>query len=83
MQWKEINGKLITKIEFSSQMELANFFIKVANLADNENHHPDIAVEKCSILTIILTTHDAAAITEKDYDLSNKIDALYCNWKKT
>jgi 4a-hydroxytetrahydrobiopterin dehydratase len=51
------------------------FTTKVAVLAEKANHHPDVLLTFPSV-TITLTTHDAGGLTEKDFDLAAKIDAL-------
>ena len=60
----------ITKtFEFNSYLDGIDFVNAVANVAEQENHHPDISIGYCKV-TISLTTHDAGTITEKDYKLS-------------
>jgi 4a-hydroxytetrahydrobiopterin dehydratase len=52
-----------------------NFTNAVAKLAEELNHHPDILVSYDTV-TLVLTTHSAGGITEKDFLLASKIDAL-------
>jgi 4a-hydroxytetrahydrobiopterin dehydratase len=47
----------------------------IAFLAEAANHHPDLGVHY-GRLDIRLTTHDAGGVTEQDYRLAVKIDAL-------
>jgi len=42
---------------------------RVAELADAENHHPDIAVSYKRV-TLRWTTHSAGGITEKDREMA-------------
>ncbi len=51
------------------------FINKVGDIAETENHHPDIIIGYCKV-TVSLTTHDAGEITEKDYRLAKLIDDL-------
>ncbi|QVQ50707.1 4a-hydroxytetrahydrobiopterin dehydratase [Spiractinospora alimapuensis] len=47
---------------FSGAMQLANV---VAYVANQRNHHPDIAVHDYNRVTVTSTTHDAGGITRE------------------
>jgi len=48
---------------------------RVANLAEAENHHPDMDV-RFRNLRLALSTHDCGGLTLNDFILAAKIDAL-------
>ena len=75
MQWNEIDNTISKTFEFNSYLDSIDFVNAVANVAEQENHHPDISIGNCKV-TISLTTHDAGTITEKDYKLAKLIDDL-------
>tara|TARA_X000000368_G_scaffold396491_1_gene364808 strand:- start:398 stop:631 length:234 start_codon:yes stop_codon:yes gene_type:complete len=75
MQWNEKDNTITKTFEFSSYLDGIDFVNEVANLSEQENHHPDITVGYCKV-TISLTTHDAGSLTEKDYKLAKLIDDL-------
>tara|TARA_B100000989_G_scaffold253274_1_gene201654 strand:- start:108 stop:341 length:234 start_codon:yes stop_codon:yes gene_type:complete len=75
MQWNEINSTITKTFEFNSYLDGIDFVNEVANLAEQENHHPDIEIGYCKV-TISLTTHDAGGLTDKDYKLAKLIDDL-------
>ena len=75
MQWNEIDNTITKTFEFNSYLDGIDFVNLVANVAEQENHHPDILIGYCKV-TISLTTHDAGTITEKDYKLAKLIDDL-------
>ena len=56
MQWNEINSTITKTFEFNSYLDGIDFVNEVANLAEQENHHPDIEIGYCKV-TISLTTH--------------------------
>ena len=58
--------------DFLSVMNLVN---RVADLAQQANHHPDIFINYDKV-TFTLITHDAGGITEKDFDLAGQIEAI-------
>lgn len=75
MQWKEIDKTISKTFEFNSYLDGIDFVNEIANLAEQENHHPDIIIGYCKV-AVSLTTHDAGEITEKDYRLAKLIDDL-------
>lgn len=77
MEWIVIEGKLVNNFKFKSQTELAQFLVKVANYADEINHHPDCKIHKAFQLEITLYSHDKNKITDLDYQLAKKIDDLF------
>ena len=74
--WEIENNKLVKRYEFASQTELCQFLLEVAKCADNFYHHPDVVIYQCSKMSISLFTHDKGQITEKDHELSKRIDAI-------
>lgn len=77
MEWIVVEGKLVNNFKFKSQTELAQFLLKVANYADEINHHPDCKIHKAFQLEITLYSHDKNEITDLDYQLAEKIDSLF------
>lgn len=58
---------------FSAAVELLG---RVAKLADEADHHPDVHLTGYRRLRLELSTHSAGGLTEKDFQLAAKIDAL-------
>lgn len=77
MEWIVIEGKLVNNFKFISQTELAQFLVKVANYADEINHHPDYKIHKAFQLEITLYSHVQNKITDLDYQLAEKIVSLF------
>ena len=48
---------------------------RVAALAEEANHHPDIAISYKKV-TLRWTTHSAGGITDRDRELAERTDAL-------
>jgi 4a-hydroxytetrahydrobiopterin dehydratase len=53
-----------------------DFFNKVAALAEDEEHHPDLYLEGYRRLTIALWTHAVNGLTENDLILAAKINQV-------
>jgi 4a-hydroxytetrahydrobiopterin dehydratase len=51
------------------------FITAVAQLAEQQNHHPDIW-NSYNKVRLTLFSHDVQAITDRDYTLAKCIDAL-------
>lgn len=58
--------------DFKSSLDLA---IKIGELAESENHHPDLLV-RWGELGIELWTHAIGGLTESDFILAAKIDQI-------
>lgn len=75
--WEVLHGKKLTRKfkfrDFDSVMEFAN---AVAKIAGSENHHPNMHLSFDNI-SIELWTHAAKGLTENDFILAAKIEALY------
>ncbi|HVH52384.1 MAG TPA: 4a-hydroxytetrahydrobiopterin dehydratase [Gaiellaceae bacterium] len=69
--WTEVDGALQREFELPSFAEAIAFVNRVAELADAENHHPDIAVSYKHV-TLRWTTHSEGGITERDRDLASR-----------
>ena len=73
----EDGGKLIIKnFKFKDFKEAADFINKISEVAETEQHHPDIRIYDYNNVEIKLTTHSAKGLTEKDFKVASKIDKL-------
>ena len=73
--WK-LKGKGIWKVfKFKNFIETIWFVTRVAAVAENSSHHPDILI-KYDTVQLNLTTHDEGGLTERDFTLANKINKL-------
>lgn len=76
MPYTETDGKLVWNIQLKNQTEVAELVLRIAQLADAANHHPDMLLHQWNRLQIELFSHDVKAITERDYALAAQIEAL-------
>ncbi len=70
-QWKMLN--------FMAGVE---FFNNIAKLAEDEGHHPDLHLEGYRNLAVEIWTHAIGGLSENDFILAAKIDALPVKVKK-
>ena len=79
--WEAVDNKLIKKtFKFKTFRESIDFVNQVANLAEEEGHHPDIHI-RYNRVTFELTTHTIKGLSENDFIMASKIDLLH-NWEE-
>jgi 4a-hydroxytetrahydrobiopterin dehydratase len=70
-EWQERDGALVRELEFASFADAIGFVDRLAELADRENHHPDIDIRYRRV-TVRWTTHSEGGITERDRELAER-----------
>ena len=73
--WGEVDDALERTFEFADFVAALAFVNRVGELAESENHHPDIAINYNRV-TLRWWTHTAGGITDRDRDLASKTDSL-------
>ncbi len=63
-------------------MVAVNFINKVAQIAEMENHHPDVHLTSYRNLRIDLSTHAIGGLSENDFIMAAKINELPIELKK-
>ena len=62
-------------LRFADFAEAFGFMTRVAILAEKADHHPEW-FNVYNRVEILLTTHDADGLSQRDIDLAGKIDAI-------
>ena len=76
MTWNETDGALRSEITFADFAEAFAFMTRVGLVAQEQGHHPDMAIS-WNRVTITITTHDSGSVvTDKDRKLAAAIDAM-------
>jgi len=73
--WSVVNGEIRKTFQVPSFPAALVFVAAVGQLAETADHHPDIDVRYRKV-TLTLSTHSAGGLTEKDFALATKIEAL-------
>ena len=71
--WAVEDGALVKRFTFPTFPEGVYFVDRVAEIAEEAGHHPDIDIRYTTI-TMRLSTHDEGGVTEKDTALADQID---------
>jgi len=53
-----------------------SFVNRIAEAANNANHHPDIHIESYRNVRIVLTTYATGGLSDADVELARRIDGL-------
>jgi 4a-hydroxytetrahydrobiopterin dehydratase len=75
VSWPEVDGALQREFELPSFRAAIDFVGGLADLAEAENHHPDIAISYRRV-TVRWTTHSAGGVTDRDRELAARTDEL-------
>jgi 4a-hydroxytetrahydrobiopterin dehydratase len=78
--WQEKDKQLYKEFKFKDFKQAFEFMTKVAQVAEQQNHHPKWQNEYNKV-EIWLSTHEAGGITDKDRTLAKEIDRIYEDYK--
>jgi 4a-hydroxytetrahydrobiopterin dehydratase len=73
--WQEQDAVLVREFELASFPAAIDFVDRLAELAENENHHPDIDIRYRKV-TVRWTTHSEGGITAKDREMAERTSGL-------
>ena len=65
--------KQLTLADFLAVIRLVN---RIAEVAEAEDHHPDLHITGYRRLTVELSTHSIGGLSDNDFIVAAKIDAL-------
>jgi 4a-hydroxytetrahydrobiopterin dehydratase len=71
--WSRRGDTLVKTYAFEHFADGIAFVGRVARVADDMDHHPDIDIRYTKV-TMSLSTHDAGGITQSDLTLAQKIE---------
>jgi 4a-hydroxytetrahydrobiopterin dehydratase len=67
---------IVRDLKFADFSEAIAFVNRVAAVAEEMNHHPDILVHGWNKVRLTLSTHSEGGLTGADFDLAGRIDGL-------
>jgi len=68
-------SRLTRRFTFADFRGAMAFVTALAELANAEDHHPDFAV-RWNVVEVVSWTHDAGGLTDNDFILAARLDAL-------
>ncbi|MCD1294041.1 hypothetical protein CUJ83_03405 [Methanocella sp. CWC-04] len=76
------NGKLAKTYTFNNFMDAVHFLDKVAKIAEEEGHHPDMCVQNYNQLKLMSWTHASKGLTENDFIIAAKAERAFSGFQK-
>jgi 4a-hydroxytetrahydrobiopterin dehydratase len=74
-QWTLQGDQIQRQLTFQNFVDAMVFVNKLAEVAEELGHHPDIRIVYNRV-TLALSTHDAGGLTQKDFQLAQRIESL-------
>jgi 4a-hydroxytetrahydrobiopterin dehydratase len=72
-EWSQSGDMLQHTLSFADFRSAMAFVNRIADLAEQKQHHPDIMV-RYNKVTLTVSTHDAGGITLKDFEFARAAD---------
>jgi len=73
-EWALEDGKLVRDWTLPTFVEAIAFVNRVAQLAEEAQHHPDIDI-RYNLVKLALVSHDAGGISERDARMARRLSA--------
>ena len=75
--WDEVSGRdaIQRKFTFADFNEAFGFMARAALVAEKMNHHPEWS-NVYKTVSVVLTTHEAGGLTERDIRLAEAMDKI-------
>jgi len=74
--WLLEENHIAKRFQLKDFAEALTFVNKVGALAEEMDHHPDIFIHSWNKVKITISTHSEGGITQKDFQLAEKIEGL-------
>jgi 4a-hydroxytetrahydrobiopterin dehydratase len=74
--WRREGDEIVREWTFKDFAEAMEFVNRVAAAAEEANHHPDILVHGWNKVRLALTNHSAGGLTDADFTMAGRFDAL-------
>jgi 4a-hydroxytetrahydrobiopterin dehydratase len=74
--WEREGDEIVREWKFKDFGEAMAFVNRVADAAEEANHHPDILVHGWNKVRLSLTNHSAGGLTAQDFEMADKFDGL-------
>jgi 4a-hydroxytetrahydrobiopterin dehydratase len=74
--WVYLSNHISKEYKFADFKEALAFVNKAGNAAEEMDHHPDILMYGWNKVKISISTHSEGGVTDKDFQLAQKIESL-------
>lgn len=73
--WRYRNNQIEKEFTFDAYMKGIKFVNRLAEKAEEHNHHPDLEVGWCRV-KVAFTSHDSGGVTERDLKMAEESEAI-------
>jgi 4a-hydroxytetrahydrobiopterin dehydratase len=74
--WSREGSEIVREWKFKDFAEAIAFVNRVAEVAEQANHHPDILLHGWNKVRLSLTNHSAGGLTPVDFEMAERFDGL-------
>jgi 4a-hydroxytetrahydrobiopterin dehydratase len=74
--WQREGDTIAREWKVADFAEAMGFVNRVAEAAEEANHHPDILLHGWNKVRLTLTNHSEGGLTPADFEMAGKIDSL-------
>ena len=76
LAWEREGDEIVREWRFEDFVEAVEFVNRVAEEAEDANHHPDIWLHGWNKVKLSLTNHSAGGLTDTDFQMASRFDRL-------
>ena len=76
LPWEREGDEIVREWRFEDFVAAVAFINRVAETAEDANHHPDILLHGWNKVKLSLTNHSAGGLTEMDFTMAARFDDL-------
>jgi 4a-hydroxytetrahydrobiopterin dehydratase len=76
LPWEREGDEIVREWRFENFTEAIAFVNRVAEVAEEANHHPDIVIHGWNKVKLMMTNHSAGGLTEMDFAMAGRFDEL-------
>jgi 4a-hydroxytetrahydrobiopterin dehydratase len=76
LPWEREGDEIVREWRFDDFNEAIDFVNRVAEVAEEANHHPDIFIHGWNKVKLSLFNHAAGGLTEMDFTMAARFDRL-------
>ena len=71
-----VDNSIEKNFKFTNFRKAIEFINKVADVAEAENHHPDVLLWGWNNVKLTLSTHAVKGLSKNDFSLASRIDQI-------
>ena len=75
-EWRREGNEIVRDLKFENFKSAIAFVNRVADAAEEANHHPDIRIHGWNKVRLTLSNHSAGGLTAIDFEMAGRFDGL-------